>query len=192
MRLSRPLILASRSPRRRDLLKQAGYAFQVIPPHDDAECGVCSGESVHEMAARLARQKAESVARRVNEGLVLGCDTVVHCMGRILGKPRDEEHARRMLLLLRGREHQVVSGLCLWWRPEDRVQVEIDVTRLFMEPVTDQQIEQYLETDGWVGKAGAFGYQDGLPWIRVLEGSESNVVGLPMELLERMLADQAR
>jgi septum formation protein len=106
-----------------------------------------------------------------------------------LGKPADEQHARQMLQLLRGREHRVLSGLCLWRRPADVCRVEIDVTRLRMAEISDAELEAYLATDAWEGKAGAFGYQDGVPWIEVLEGSESNVVGLPLELLARMLGD---
>ena len=107
------LILASRSPRRRELLAAAGYEFEVCRPSDDAEGGVGVGETPHQLVARLARQKAADVARRIGRGLVLGCDTVVECNGRILGKPADEAHARAMLSTLSGREHRVLSGLCL-------------------------------------------------------------------------------
>jgi len=187
VREPRPLILASRSPRRRQLLAESGYVFEVIPPHDAAECGMCSGETPPELVARLARQKAQAVAEHVVHGIVIGCDTVAECLGQILGKPRDARHARKMLQLLRGREHRVYSGLCLWTRPEDRVQLDVVVTRLRMDAVSDGELETYLATEAWEGKAGAFGYQDGLPWIRVIEGSESNVVGLPLERLARML-----
>lgn len=183
-----PLILASQSPRRRELLAQAGYTFQVIPPHESAECGVCSRETPPELVARLAWQKAGDVAQRISEGLVIGCDTVAECQGLILGKPHHREHAAEMLRLLRGREHHVYSGLCLWQRPGDEHHVQVAVSRLVMDPVDNAQINAYLDTGAWEGKAGAFGYQDGLDWIHLLDGSESNVVGLPMELLEEMLA----
>jgi septum formation protein len=183
-----PLILASSSPRRRQLLEQYGYEFQVVPPHESAECGVCSRETPPELVARLAYQKAKDVAERTECGLVIGCDTVAECCGLILGKPKNREHAREMLSLLRGREHHVYSGLCLWRRPGEEHHVQVDVTKLVMDPITDEQLEAYLNTDLWEGKAGAFGYQDGNDWVRVLSGSESNVVGLPMELLARMLA----
>lgn len=153
-----------------------------------AECGVCSRETPPELVARLAWQKAADVAPQVDRGLVLACDTVAECLGQILGKPADRTHARQMLRLLRGRVHHVYSGLCLWRRPDDVKHVEVAVTRLRMDPVSDAELESYLETEQWRGKAGAFGYQDGLDWLHVEEGSESNVVGLPMELLERMLA----
>lgn len=185
------LILASSSPRRRQLLADAGYAFEVIAPHDWAECGICSRETPPEMVARLACQKAADVAERVERGIVIGCDTVAECCGIILGKPKNREHAREMLDLLRGREHHVYSGLCLHQRPGDETHVLVDVTRLVMDPISDAELEAYLDTDGWEGKAGAFGYQDDLDWVHVVVGSESNVVGLPMELLERMLAQLA-
>lgn len=181
------LILASSSPRRRQLLADAGYDFVVDPPHESAECGICSRETPPEMVARLAFQKAADVAYRTQRGLVLGCDTVAECCGHILGKPKNREHAREMLQLMSGREHRVYSGLCLWLRPGDEHHVQVEVTRLVMDPLDPHQLETYLNTDGWEGKAGAFGYQDGLDWVHILEGSESNVVGLPLELLSRML-----
>lgn len=181
------LILASASPRRRQLLEEAGYRFEVIPPSDAAECGACSGESPVQLVMRLAEQKARDVAGRVTAGIVLGCDTVAECQGQILGKPRDEEHARAMLQLLRGRRHRVFSGLCLIRVPAGDSRVEVVATILEMSPLGDEQIEDYLESGAWEGKAGAFGLQDRLGWIHVVEGSESNVVGLPLELLSEML-----
>jgi septum formation protein len=181
------LILASSSPRRRQLLHEAGYHFEVRAPSESAECGICSSETPPELVARLAYQKAQDVALRLDTGLVVGCDTIAECLGQILGKPLNREHAREMLSLLRGREHRVYSGLCLWRRPEDQTSVQVEVTRLLMDPITDAQLDSYLDTDLWEGKAGAFGYQDGLDWVHIIQGSESNVVGLPLELLERML-----
>jgi septum formation protein len=92
-----------------------------------------------------------------------------------------------MLNLLSGRRHSVLSGLCLWRRPDDHRLVEVDVSILRMKPVTAELIEQYLDSGLWEGKAGGFGYQDGHDWLDLVQGSESNVVGLPLELLERML-----
>jgi len=182
------LILASRSPRRRELLAEAGYRFDVVPPAESVECGVCSRESPAEMVARLAYEKAADVARRVGRGLILGCDTVAECNGEILGKPGDIATARRMLGLLRGREHRVLSGLCLWDYPDTRPDTRVSVTRLRMDELTDRQLDEYLESYQWEGKAGAFGYQDRLGWVHIIEGSESNVVGLPLELLKEMIA----
>ena len=184
------LILASQSPRRRQLLEEAGYTFQVIVPSPSAECGICSRETPPELVARLARQKAADVAQGIDQGIVIGCDTVAECCGHILGKPKNRDHAREMLHMMRGREHSVYSGLCLWHRPHDEIHVQVDRTRLRMIDLPDEEIESYLDTDQWEGKAGAFGLQDRLGWIEVVDGSESNVVGLPMEMLEQMLKQE--
>jgi len=188
-RMSRPpLILASNSPRRRQLLREAGYAFTVVPPSAGAESPPLAGERPAQLVARLAEEKAADVAGRLAAGLVIGCDTVAECRGEILGKPADRAHARQMLALLRGQPHRVYSGLCLWRRPGDRRQTRIAVTNLVMDNLSDEQLAAYLATGDWEGKAGAFGYQDGLDWVHIASGSESNVVGLPMELLAEMLA----
>jgi septum formation protein len=184
------LVLASRSPRRRELLTAAGYDFDVCLPADSAECRICSGETPPQLVTRLAYQKAADVARRTENGLVLGCDTVVECRGQVLGKPVDMEHARTILRTLRGQEHRVLSGLCLMEAALSKPPwsfVRVAVTTLQMDALSNEQIEEYLSTSKWEGKAGAFGYQDGLDWVHIVEGGESNVVGLPMELLAEML-----
>ena len=182
------LILASSSPRRRQLLTEAGYEFTVVSPSELAECGVCSGESPPELVARLAYQKAADVSTHVGPSVIIACDTVVECMGQILGKPRHEEHARAMLEMLSGRRHRVYSGLCVWRVPEGEPQVRIDETTLRMDPLSPTHIAEYLAGGAWEGKAGSFGYQDGLDWVHIEQGSPTNVVGLPMELLTEMLA----
>lgn len=187
MSRTKPLILASQSPRRRILLTEAGFDFQVMPPDERAECGICSRETPPELVSRLAYQKAGDVASRLSDALVIGCDTVAECRGQILGKPANREHAREMLQRMSGRIHHVYSGLCLWSRPDDQTWVEVAVTKLRMDSLSEKQLEKYLDSDDWIGKAGAFGFQDGLDWVHVLEGSESNVVGLPLELFDRML-----
>lgn len=166
----------------------AGYDYQIVAPSELAECGVCSGETPPEFVARMAYQKAADVATRVGPSLIIACDTMVECLGQVLGKPRDERHAESMLRSLSGREHRVYSGLCLWRVPEGEPVVEVDRTTLRMDSLSDEQIEQYLATGLWEGKAGAFGFQDGFDWLHRVEGSESNIVGLPMELLARMMA----
>ena len=186
-----PLILASSSPRRRDLLRNAGFQFDVIPPVDVDETEL-PGETPERLVARLAREKAASVARSVGRGLVLGCDSVVECNGSILGKPRDLAHARQILDALSGQEHCVLTGLCLWPMPDGTPDVRVARPRRYQDPLTPEQLDEYLAGGQWEGKAGAFGYQDGLDWVRVLEGSETNVVGLPMELLAEMLAAVSR
>ncbi len=191
--LRRPKItLASRSPRRRELLLEAGYPLEVVHPQESAEDEHSSGETPVQLVARLAYQKAADVAARVHSGVIVGCDTVVECDGEILGKPASQNHAREMLRALRGRRHRVLSGLCVWKKPQNDPCVRVAETLLFMDRLSDAQIEEYLASGAWEGKAGAFGYQDRLGWVHVVEGSESNVVGLPMELLEEMLADETR
>ncbi|HEY1603729.1 MAG TPA: Maf family protein [Pirellulales bacterium] len=183
------LILASSSPRRRQLLGEAGYDFEVVAPSELAECGVCSGESPPELVARLAYQKAADVSTRIGPALIVACDTVAECQGQVLGKPRDEDHARVMLTLLSGKRHCVYSGLCIWRVPAGEPVVRVAKTTLRMDALSPDKIAAYVATGAWEGKAGAFGYQDGLDWVHIEQGSESNVVGLPMELLAEMLAD---
>jgi septum formation protein len=180
--------LASSSPRRRQLLEEAGYTFTVLPPREEVEDEAQPGEAAETLVRRLALQKARDVAQRVPHGLIVACDTVVECQGQILGKPADRADARRILQTLRGQPHRVFSGLCLWRRPDDWHAVEVDVTTLVMDPLSDAELEAYLDSGAWAGKAGAFGYQDGLDWVRIVQGSASNVVGLPMERLADMLA----
>ena len=183
------LILASRSPRRRQLLTDAGYEFRVIPPSETAECGICSRETPPELVARLAFQKAQDVAQRVNSGILIGCDTVVECRGQILTKPLNRVRAGEMLRLLCGQVHHVYSGLCLWRRPRNKCRVDVAVSKLRMKPLTNTQVDEYLDTEAWQGKAGGFGLQDQLGWLEVLAGSESNVVGLPLEMFAEMLRE---
>jgi len=142
---------------------------------------------------RLAFQKAKNVADRIEQGIVLGGDTVVLCGEQILEKPVDRNDARKMLRQLRGQVHQVLSGLCLIKKEGGKKEsgtetalLEMESTRLMMQPISDEDIEAYLNTELWQGKAGAFGYQDSNDWISILEGSESNVVGLPLELFRKM------
>ena len=184
------LILASRSPRRRDLMQSAGYRFDVIPADDAAEDERRTGESPGDYVKRLARQKAENVAAKIDAGLVIGCDTLVVCGGEILGKPTNRDDANRMLRFMRNSEQEVITGLCLWSRPDDTMETRQETTILFMNDISDEAIDDYLDTNLWIGKAGAFGYQDRHDWLQVIQGSESNIVGLPLELLAEMLGKE--
>lgn len=184
------LILASQSPRRRELLQQAGYAFEVVLPDDDAESGECEGESTAELVARLAYQKAANVSRKL-EGLsamIIACDTVADVDGQVLGKPRDRAHAEQMLRQLSGRQHSVLSGLCLWSLPDNRYRIQVATSVLLMDQLSEAQLQQYLDSGDWQGKSGAFGYQDGHPWLKLISGTASNVVGLPLDILQQMLS----
>ncbi len=183
-----PLVLASGSPRRAQLLKAASYQFTIDPAGADAECGMCSRETAPELVARYAFRKAKDVATRHRSAMVLAADTVASVAGMILGKPSDELHAEEMLRTLSGRRHDVYTGVCLWRTNDQRCCVDVVRTELVMETLTDKMIEEYLSSMLWEGKAGAFGYQDGNDWIRIVgKGSESNVVGLPMERLKELL-----
>lgn len=184
----RNLILASSSPRRKELLESYGYCYSVVEPDPSAECGICSRETPPEVVARLAYQKGANVIEKIDNGLVVSCDTVAECVGIILGKPEDREHAREMLRRLRGRQHSVYSGLCLWDKESAMRIVRVDVSKLFMDAIPDSEIESYLDTEQWIGKAGGFGFQDGPPWVHLQSGSATNVVGLPMEMLAETLA----
>ncbi|MCH2400503.1 MAG: Maf family protein [Pirellulales bacterium] len=188
-KISPRLVLASRSPRRKDLLTHAGYDFRVLPPESDHEGGPFNRESAAELVERLAEQKALAVAANLETAVVVGCDTVVECKGLIMGKPSSVTDARRMLLQLRGGEHRVYSGLCLVEVPGTRKWKGVSVTTLVMDSISDEQLTRYLQSGGWAGKAGAFGYQDGLEWLRIVKGSASNVVGMPLELFSSLLTD---
>ncbi|QGJ72237.1 Nucleoside triphosphate pyrophosphatase [Planctomycetales bacterium 10988] len=186
--VTRRLILASQSPRRRGMLEEAGYSFEVQPASDAAESGQCSGETPAEMVARYAFRKAEEVAKKIEEeAIVLGCDTVAEWQGTVFGKPAHEDHAREILKQLRGKQHLVHTGICLWLCPENQPLVKLETTVLEMKNLSDEEIEEYLESGLWEGKAGAFGYQDRTGWLSIVQGSESNVVGLPLERLQQML-----
>jgi septum formation protein len=186
------IILASGSPRRRKLLEDAGYNFTVIPPAEDVECGVCSEFGPAGLVTDLAYRKAAVVLKTLGNDsstLVLAADTVAECDGFILGKPRDESDARAMLSQLSGREHRVLTGVCVWPSDAGEPLIRVAVTKLRMDKLGDAELDEYIASGQWEGKAGAFGYQDRLGWVRVVEGSESNVVGLPMELLAEMIAE---
>ena len=192
--LLRKTVLASGSPRRQELLRDAGVPFDVIPSASVDETYLPGQESPAEHVQRLAREKAQEIVQRLSKDgtlplvAVIGCDTVAVCDGDVLGKPRDESDARRMLEKLSGREHQVLSGLCVWPLPENRPAVRLASTTLKMDILSPDQLDDYLASGQWSGKAGAFGYQDRTGWLHIVAGSASNVVGLPLEMLAEMLA----
>lgn len=181
-------ILASGSPRRRQLLQAAGYHFEVSPADDAIEAAVPMTSRLRDYPLALALAKARAVCARYPEGVVLAADTIAVCDEEVLGKPKDELDARRMLRLLSGREHEVLTGVVLVDCRSGNALQHLEVTRLRMDELSEDDLTRYLATDLWRGKAGAFGYQDGWDWLHVVEGSESNVVGLPIERLSELFA----
>ncbi len=187
---ARRIILASASPRRRDLLAQAGYAFDIAPSDVDEEGFSSDGHTPARYAEILALAKARDVAPRYPGRIVLGADTIVDCEGEIIGKPTDERDAERITKKLFSRPHQVITGLALI-RLADGVEiVRSDITTVYPRRLSDEQIAGHIAGGTWEGKAGAYGIQEtGDEFVDRIEGSFTNVMGLPMELLEQLLAD---
>jgi septum formation protein len=199
MSTSLSLILASASPRRRELLARLGAPFEVFVPQDVDEEAVTG--PARDVATTLARQKAEAALRELmasrptaqRRWIVLGADTVVAAdegAGEVvLGKPRDAAHAREILRLLSGRTHRVWTGVAVA-RSGQATRVEAERTDVAFKPLCDEVIERYLATGDHEGKAGAYGIQsDGCALVSGFRGCYYNVVGLPLALAARMLED---
>ncbi len=176
------LILASNSPRRRELLAQLGFSFAVEPSRFE-ECA--AGLSARETAARFARGKAEEVLSRFPGARVLGADTVVALEGEIFGKPASSEDAKRMLRALSGKTHSVFTGVCLA-DMGGRKELVVE-SRVTFYALSEALIEEYVKTGSSLDKAGAYGIQDGFPLVERCEGSFTNVVGLPVEEVRALL-----
>lgn len=178
------LILASASPRRRELLQTAGIAFTVRV--SEAEEHIESGTAPQEAVMQLARQKAEAVAKAYPRELVLGADTVVVYDGAILGKPADEADAVRMLQMLSGKTHTVYTGVCLV--QNGQAETFFEQTDVTFYPLTQEEIEQYVATGEPMDKAGAYGIQGrGCTLVQSICGDYFNVVGLPVAAVCRRL-----
>ena len=177
------LILASRSPRRSDILRQAGIEF--IAKAADVDESIQSGENPEDYVKRVAKLKALSVKSSAGD-LVVGADTVVVIDGQILGKPKDAADAVRMLKSLADRKHEVLTGIC--FRRGDEVTLDWAVTRVWVMPLTQLEIDDYVASGEPMDKAGAYAIQ-GLAskFIQRIDGSYSNVVGLPVELVYKYL-----
>ena len=180
------LVLASASPRRQELLRSAGICFEVQAAHIDE--APLPGESAKSCAERLAREKAQAVAKEHPRDVVLGADTVVVVDGQILGKPMDAADAVRMLRMLSSREHQVITGVCAVANGESSVASE--TTTVAMSEISEKEIADYVATGEPMDKAGAYAIQGvASRWIPRIEGDYSNVVGLPVALVWRMLQE---
>lgn len=188
------LILASVSPRRAELLTQAGYSFEVVHPPFQEPDEMGADVPCEARAEALSYFKARSVANGLGDGLsdvlVIAADTVVALGDAVYGKPVDVDDARRILESLAGSTHQVISGLTLLDAGTGRRLIRHDTTTVTMRPMPVLAMERYLLSNSWAGKAGAYGIQDkGDTFIERIDGSFTNVVGLPMELLARMLGE---
>ena len=182
------LVLASASPRRQELLRNAGIEFAVHPanvveiPRD--------GEAPRAFAERMAREKALAVLALRPNDLVLGADTVVVVDGEILGKPRDAADATRMLRLLSGREHEVITAVCV---AGPKLKTEItgsEATEVVMNALSDDDIRDYVASGEPMDKAGAYAIQGRASrWISRIEGDYFNVVGLPVARVQRILEE---
>jgi septum formation protein len=178
------IILASASPRRRELLAQAGFNFRAVASNV-AEVRK-PGESPIAFVTRLAREKAEDVAVGFPGRVVVGADTIVVCDEEVLGKPADAADAKRMLTLLAGRTHQVMTGVCVV--SGENVESAVEVTMVQMLTVSAREIDEYVASGEPMDKAGAYAIQGGAGrWIPRIQGCYFNVVGLPLALTTAML-----
>jgi len=183
----RRLVLASASPRRQQLLREAGFEFAVFPANIDEDSYL--NLMPIELARHLSFEKAKVVAARFPHDVVLAADTVVAFGDRSLGKPEDADDARRMLALLSGTTQIVITGITIMQKESDVQQTRAAMSAVRMRKLTQAEIDAYIATGQWEGKAGGYGIQDQDPFVTKISGSHSNVVGLPVELVEKMLAE---
>jgi septum formation protein len=182
-----PLILASGSLGRRELLAQAGFGFDVLPANIDEPTGA-GVTDIRAFVQDVAWHKAAAVAPRVAEGVVLAADTVAWLNGEVIGKPADEADARRILTLLGGTEHELWTGVVLWRRPDDLQVAWQECSRVAFRHLSPAELDTYLATRTWQGCSGAYAIKEkDDPYVRVVRGSASNVVGLPMETTRKIL-----
>jgi septum formation protein len=187
---SNMLVLASASPRRRELLTQAGFSFEVHPA--DISENLFPGEDPIAYVTRLAREKAQAVYKEITKApapplVVLGADTTVTLDDHILGKPEDAADAARMLRLLSGRTHRVITGVAVVTAAS--AQVAAEVTEVTFLPLSDAEIAAYIATGEPMDKAGAYAIQGfAARWVPRIEGCYFNVVGLPISLVSTLLA----
>lgn len=178
-----PLLLASTSPRRAEILRTVGWPFEVVPGAVDESR--IPGEDAVAYVKRLAQAKAEAAAERFSAGLVLGADTIVLIDGEVLGQPRDDDDARRMLGLLSGKWHDVLTGVALLRAGQgNRCLVAHESTRVRFSSMSDQEIQWYVATGEPKGKAGAYAVQGRAAlFIEEIAGDYLNIVGLPVRLV---------
>jgi septum formation protein len=177
------LILASGSPARRELLGRAGYEFEVIPPGIEEPAGEGFIDPRH-LVHHISWLKAAAVAAKLASGVIIAADTLGWLNGQPIGKPTDRADAGRIIRLLSGTRHELWTGVTLWRRPDDLQITWQEVSIVEMKRLTDAEIEKYLDLRTWEGCSGAYAIEESDdPYVRVVSGSISNVIGLPMERL---------
>lgn len=181
------IVLASASPRRRELLTQIGVVFEIEPAKGEEQI---SSNIPVELVKELSMQKAKEVAEKVKADIFIGADTVVAADGKILGKPKDEEDAKRMIRLLEGRSHEVITGVMVLLPNLQKELCFAEVTKVSVFPMTEEQIEAYVNSKESMDKAGAYAIQGKFAaYISGIEGDYNNVVGLPVgRLYQEILA----
>jgi septum formation protein len=185
---ARRLVLASSSPRRMRLLEEAGYRFVVEPANIDEE-NLPGPTMPIDFAMHLARAKADVVAAKFPDDVILAADTVVAFGDSIIGKPRDAAHARSIIDLLAGTTHIVITGVSVVCRASGFAQHMRVMSSVRMQTFTPAKLDQYIESKHWEGKAGGYGIQDPEPIVRCLWGDPTNVIGLPMTKTKQLLAE---
>ena len=182
-------ILASASPRRKQLLTKAGYKFKIIPPDIDESAFPTEGINPCEYAKKLALAKAKYVAEKYPNSLVIAADTIADFEDEIIGKPADKVHAEQITKKLFSKPHKVITGIAII-RLRDGIEInESDTTTVYPKKLNTGQIVEHIKGGSWRDKAGAYAIQEkGDEFIEKIDGSLTNVMGLPMELLEKLLS----
>jgi len=184
-----PVILASASPRRRQLMSDAGYEFTVVLPEVDESTFAAEKADPVEYAKRLALAKAKSVAQKHPDSVVIGADTIVDFQGRIIGKAADAKEAEQITGKLFSAPHKVITGVAIVRLSDGTELVRSDSTTVYPRKMTPGQIADHVKGGSWRDKAGAYAIQEtGDEFVEKIEGSLTNVMGLPIELLESLLA----
>lgn len=180
------LVLASASPRRAELLSQVGITYEVIKP--ELEEKPDPGKNPCDIALALAEEKARSVAQKLDRGVVLAADTLVVYRGELMGKPVDQDDARRMLRLLSGSRHEVITGLVLLDSASGLMEKDYAITTVWMRSISEVEIDDYVEGGEPLDKAGGYGIQGRAAlFVDRIDGCYFNVVGLPLSLLYDMM-----